>query len=208
MKPLIIPAVIANSQAVVDVMLGKVKGRATRIMLDVMDGRFVPNTSMLFDFSLPPYFEYEAHLMTEKPLEWIEKNASKVDIAILQIETVKDLKKAIEYVKHKGLRVTLALNPETSLDKILPYLKHVDAVLILTVDPGSFCVEFLPETLEKIRKLREIDSKIPIEVDGCMSPENARLARDAGATVFASGSYILKSEDPGRVIKELEEAVK
>jgi ribulose-phosphate 3-epimerase len=103
--------------------------------------------------------------------------------------------------------VTLALNPETGLDRILPYLDQIDAVLILTVNPGSFCVEFLPETLDKIKRLREIDKEIPIEVDGCMNPENARVAKDAGATIFASGSYVIKSSDPERAIKELEEAV-
>ncbi len=209
-KPVIVPGIIARNQKELDEMLKKVPGKASRIMLDVMDGVFVPNHSLDFDFKLSRNqgFEYEAHLMTVKPLEWIEKHREKVDIAILQVETVDNLAKAISFAREKGLKVTLGLNPETSLERVLPHLKDVDAVLILTVNPGSFCVEFLPETLEKIKELRRIDGNIPIEVDGCMDPENARRARKAGANIFASGSYVLKSDDPDRSLKELLKAVK
>jgi len=205
---LIVPGVIAKNQDELDGMLDKVIGKVERIMLDVMDNKFVPNSSLEFDFKVPDSFEYEAHLMVTNPLEWVEKNYDKVDIAILQVETIEDVGNAISFVKEKGLKVTLALNPETGLDSILPYLTEVDTVLILTVNPGSFCVEFLPETLEKIRKLKAIDKDIQIEVDGCMNPENARVAKEAGATIYASGSYVLKSNDVDKAIKELEAAVR
>ena len=208
MRILIVPAVIAKGQDELDEMLDKVKGKVKRIMLDVMDNKFVPNSSLEFDFKVPQAFVYEAHLMVINPLEWIANNGAKVDIAILQVETLEDVGEAIAFVKEKGLKVTLALNPETGLDIILPFLDEIDAVLILTVNPGSFCVEFLPETLEKIRKLRAIDKDISIEVDGCMNPENARVAKEAGATIYASGSYVLKSNDVDKAIKELEAAVR
>jgi ribulose-phosphate 3-epimerase len=206
-KPLIVPGVIAKSQGELDNMLERVKGKARRIMLDVMDGKFVSNSSLEFDFRLPKGFEYEAHLMVNDQIHWIEENAGKVDIVVMQVEALDNISEAIDLVKSKERNVTLALNPETGLDRILPYLDQIDAVLILTVNPGSFCVEFLPETLDKIKRLREIDKEIPIEVDGCMNPENARVAKDAGATIFASGSYVIKSSDPERAVKELEEAV-
>ncbi len=205
---LIVPGVIAKSQDELDGMLDKVVGKVERIMLDVMDNNFVPNSSLEFDFKVPQAFVYEAHLMVTNPLDWIADNGDKVDIAILQVETLEDIGEAIAFVKEKGLKVTLALNPDTGLDIILPFLDEIDAVLILTVNPGSFCVEFLPETLEKIKRLREIDKDIPIEVDGCMNPENAKLAKDAGATIYASGSYVLKSADPDTAIKKLKDAVK
>lgn len=208
MRVLIVPAVIAKGQDELDEMLDKVKGKVKRIMLDVMDNKFVPNSSLEFDFKVPMGFVYEAHLMVTNPLEWIADNRDKVDIAILQVETLEDIGGAIVFAKEKGLKVTLALNPDTGLDSILPFLDEIDAVLILTVNPGSFCVEFLPETLEKIKRLREIDKDISIEVDGCMNPENAKLAKEAGATIYASGSYVLKSADPEKAIKNLEDAVK
>ncbi|MEE8401546.1 MAG: hypothetical protein V3R86_05290 [Candidatus Hydrothermarchaeaceae archaeon] len=207
METLIVPSVIAKTQEELDGALEKVKGKAKRIMIDIMDGKFVSNTSLNFDFNLSPDFEYEAHLMVNRPLDWIEKYASKVSIAVMQVETLDDIRKAIEFAKNRGLKVTLALNPETGLDVVLPYLREIDSVLILSVHPGSYCVEFLPETLEKIKELRKIDKIIPIEVDGCMNPKNTKLARGAGANIFASGSYIIKSDNVDNAIKELSLAV-
>ncbi len=206
MKPLIVPGVIAKTQEELDEMLEKLKGRVERVMLDVMDGEFVPNNSLDFDFRVPEPFEYEAHLMVNRPLEWVKKYGDRVDIVVLPVETLEDIGEAIDSVKEKGLKVVLALNPETDVDVVIPYLERVDGILILTVHPGSFCIEFLPEPLEKIRRIRELNKEIPIEVDGCMNIENLRLAKDAGATIFASGSYILKSDNPSRAIRELQEA--
>ncbi|MFQ5975860.1 MAG: hypothetical protein ACE5J5_06070, partial [Candidatus Hydrothermarchaeales archaeon] len=126
MGVLIVPGVIAKSQEELDEMLDKVKGKVKRIMLDVMDNEFVPNSSLEFDFKVPKGFEYEAHLMVKNPLEWIENNGNKVDIAILQVETIEDIEEAITFVKEKGLKVTLALNPETRLDIVLPFLNEID----------------------------------------------------------------------------------
>jgi ribulose-phosphate 3-epimerase len=76
----------------------------------------------------------------------------------------------------------------------------------MTADPGHYCEVFLLDTLDKIKKVREIDENIPIEVDGCMDPENVRLASVAGANVFATGSYIFKSDDVDKALRELQNA--
>lgn len=207
MDPLIVPAIIAKTQCELDAMLGKVRGKAKRVMIDVMDGEFAPNTSLDFNFKLPADFEYEAHLMIEKPLDWIRENAEKVDIVILHVETLDDIGVTIDYAKSMDLKVILALKPDTKLDAVLPYLREIHGILILTVDLGRYGGKFLPENLEKAEKLREIDTTIPIEVDGGMNPKNARLAKDSGANIFASGSYIFKSKDIDKAIKELEDAV-
>lgn len=188
-------------------MLDKVRGKAQRIMIDVMDGKFVPNTSLDFDFKLQDGLEYEAHLMVEKPLDWVKENADKANTAILHVETLDNLRSAIDYVENKGLEVTLALKPETKIDEVLPYLGEVQGILIMTVSPGKYGGKFLSETLEKVKKLRETDDTIPIEVDGGMNPRNARLARESGANIFASGSYIFKSDDIDKALKELKEAI-
>ncbi len=206
MQPLIVPAVIASTPDELQAALGKLKGVVKRVQLDVMDGKFVANTSLMFDFEVPPHFEYEAHLMVEDPLVWVDMNSAKVDAVILHVETLADVESSVRYVKAKGLGVMLALNPETPAERILPYLDMIDGVLILTVDPGSYCVEFYPEHLEKARILRSEKKELPIEVDGCMSPEHVRMAKKAGATIFASGSYIVKSPDPASAVKELERA--
>ena len=194
-EPLIVPAIIAQGQGELESMLGRLRGKVERVMLDVMDGEFVDNTSLDFDFELLEGFEYEAHLMVVNPLERIGGLAGKVDFIILHMETLEDVVVAIECVKNLELKVVLALNPETGVDKVEPYLGEVDGVLVMTVAPGRYGGRFLPETLAKCSRIREMQGTIPIEVDGGMNPENARAAREAGANIIASGSFIMKSED-------------
>jgi ribulose-phosphate 3-epimerase len=191
----VVPAIIAGTQGELDGMLERLRGKVGRVMLDIMDGSFVENESLCFDFELPGWFEYEAHLMVADPLEVIRGMKDKVDSAILHVETLDNVEAAIEYVKALGLRVSLALNPETGVDRVEPYLREVDGVLVMTVAPGRYGGRFLPETLVKCCMIRKMHGTIPIEVDGGMNPENARAAREAGANIIASGSFIMKSED-------------
>ena len=200
---MIVPAIIAQSQSELESMLGRLRGKVDRVMLDIMDREFVDNTSLDFDFELLEGFEYEAHLMVVNPLERIGGLAGKVDSIILHVEILEDVRAAIGCVKNLELKVILALNPETGVDKVEPYLGEVDGVLVMTVAPGRYGGRFLPETLVKCRRIRKMHGTIPIEVDGGMNPENSRAARKAGATIIASGSYILKSDDVEHAIKAL-----
>jgi len=203
MKPLVVPAIIAKSQEELDSMLERLNGKVERVMLDVMDGKFVPSRSLDFDFKLPEGFEYEVHMMAVDPLERLSAMAGKVDIAILHVETLTDIRAAIEGVRELGLQLTLALNPGTEVDIIEPYLDKIDGVLVMTVDPGAYGGRYIPEALDKVRRIRELDPEIPIEVDGGMNVENSRAAREAGANVIASGSFILKSEDVEKALEAL-----
>ena len=195
MEMLAIPCIIANSQEELDRNLSRVLGKVKRINLDVMDGKFVENTSLTFDFKLPSGAVYETHLMVVDPLIWVKKYGYKVELAIMQVEVLEDIGKAIESVKDQNVKVSLALNPETPVETVLPYIDQVDAFQIMTVHPGQYCVEFLPEPLEKIRRLRNLNENVNIEVDGCMNIEHIKMAKAAGANRFCSGSFILKSED-------------
>jgi ribulose-phosphate 3-epimerase len=206
MDTLIIPSIIAKTQEELDGMVNRVLGKARRVMLDVMDGVFVGNHSLDFDFHVPEGLEYEAHLMVANPLEWVEDSGHKVGIVIYQVETLDDVDGAIRDAKDKGLKVSLALSPETGIDAVLPHLKSLDAVLVMTVTPGTFCIEFIPGTLEKVSRLREIDPGIDIEVDGCMSPDHVKMAKEAGANVFDSGSYVMKSDDVAEAMARLGKA--
>jgi ribulose-phosphate 3-epimerase len=203
MPPLIVPAIISRSQNELDVMLERLKDKAKRIMLDVMDGIFVQSRSLDFDFKLPDGFEFEVHMMTVNPIKRIQPIAKKVDIAILHVETLQDIEISIEQIKKLGLELTLALNPDTGVGVIEPYLNEIDGVLVMTVTPGKYGSVFLSENLEKVKRIRELDTDLPIEVDGGMNPENAFLALEAGADVIVSGSYILKSDDVERAMWEL-----
>ena len=203
----IVPAIIAETQNELDQMLSKVQGKAERVMLDFMDGIFVPSKSLDFDIELPEGIDYEAHLMVHNPLNLIEKLKDKVRIIQLQVESLKNIKNAVNRVKNLGFNVYLALNPDTPITTVEPHLKSIDGVLIMTVQPGQYGSKFLPSTLDKVKKLRELYADLSIEVDGGMNPDTAQQAKKAGANIFASGSYIMKSGDIGAAIRRLQEAV-
>jgi ribulose-phosphate 3-epimerase len=206
MDPLIIPAIIAKKPRDVEKLLSRLSGKVNRVMLDFMDGCFVPNFSLDFNLILPKTFQYEAHLMVLKPLERLEDIALDIDWAILHIETLEDVSAAIEKTKAFGLNISLALNPSTSVLSAVPYLDDIDGLLIMTVEPGRYGNKFLPEMLEKIRKLREIDKNIYLEVDGGMTPITVKAAKKAGANAFASGSFIFKKHDISDALMALKKA--
>jgi ribulose-phosphate 3-epimerase len=206
MKQKIVPAIIAKSQIELDEMLEKCVGKVDTVMLDVMDGRFVVNTSLYFDFSLKDGLEYEAHLMVLNPWDFLEKMYDKVQTIIFHVETLENISAAMNAVRAKGLKLMLALKPETDVDVVKSYLNKVDGVLVMTVIPGKYGSRFLPGTLEKVKTIRKMDEKINIEVDGGMNPKNVRAAGEAGANIFASGSFLLKSDDFDLALSELKKA--
>ena len=161
-----------------------------------MDGKFVPNNSIDFDFKLPKTkCNFESHLMINDPEKWIENNALKVDTILVHYESINDPMKIINQVKDKNKKVGFVLNPETPFYKIENYLDYLDQVLIMTVNPGFYGSPFLPEMLEKITGLRKIKPELDIEVDGGIVPDTIGLVDRAGANMFVSGSYIVKSKN-------------
>ncbi len=209
MKKVIIPAVIAKSQKELDGIFSKIKDSACLLQLDIMDSKFVPNSSLDFDFKLPQKkYKFEAHLMVEYPEKWVDENWEKVDIIIAHFESVKNPGKIIESVKKKEKKVAFALNPETDVEQIKKYLDDIDQVLIMTVHPGFYGSKFLPKTLNKVRWLRELRPDLDIEVDGGIKPGTIEEVSKAGANLFVSGSFIINSADIKESIKILENKIK
>ena len=204
---MIVPAVIARDQNELGELLSRLRGVASRVMLDFMDGEFVSGTSLQFDLHLPEGFSYEAHLMVRRPLSYLARLAGSVETVILHIETLDDVGRAIVSTRRAGFKVMLAISTGTPVEFVAPYLREIDGVLVVTVEPGKYGADFLPWTLDKVRVLRKMDGSVTIEVDGGMNPDNARAAKEAGADAIASGSYIIRSHDIGKAIKELKEAI-
>ena len=196
LKKKLIPAIIAKNQDELEERIKKVADFVDIIQLDFMDGKFVPNNSIDFDFKLPnTKCNFESHLMINDPEKWIENNASKVDTILVHYESINDPMKIINQVKDKNKKVGFVLNPETPFYKIENYLDYLDQVLIMTVNPGFYGSPFLPEMLEKITGLRKIKPELDIEVDGGIVPDTIGLVDRAGANMFVSGSYIVKSKN-------------
>jgi len=204
-KITIVPAIISDNQEGMDFAISKVN-HAKRIQLDVMDGKFVNNTSLNFNIN-PPKIKglYEAHLMVSDPKGWIEQNSDKVDLIIPHYSTIKgNVQEIIDFIKSKKKLVGLAINPEISISDIEQYLPKINQLLVMTVHPGFYGSKFVPETLEKVKQVRELYPHLDIEVDGGMNLEKTKLAKQAGANVIVSGSFIMKNEDPKKQIGVLE----
>jgi ribulose-phosphate 3-epimerase len=209
MKKMIIPAIIAKSQEEFEKNINKVKNYVDVIQLDFMDGDFVPNTSIDFDFELPnSNCIFEAHLMVADPVKWINKNHEKVDTILAHFESCKNPSKVIEIIRRKNKKIGFVLNPETPLGAIEKYLDEINQVLIMTVNPGFYGSPFLPEMLDKISDLRKFKPKINIEVDGGVTDKTIGLVDKAGANMFVSGSYIVKSDNVKQAVESLKKIIK
>jgi ribulose-phosphate 3-epimerase len=203
-KDKIIPAIIAKTQKEFDERISKVMDFVDLIQLDFMDGKFVPNKSIDFDFKLQKTkCNFEAHLMMKNPERWIEKNYMKVDTILAHFESCDDPLKIIDLVKSKKKRMGFVLNPETSARKIEKYLDDLDQVLIMTVNPGFYGSPFLPEMIDKISELRGMKTDLDIEVDGGITPETIYKVYNAGANMFVSGSYIVNAANVQMAIEKL-----
>ncbi len=203
----IIASMIAKNQKELTASLKKVKGLTTWTQLDVMDGKFVPNRSLIFDFKLPTDFKYEAHLMVKNPLAWIQKHGEKVQTILVHIETCENPLAVIAFVRAMEKKVGLVINPETPVSTLYPYLDLIDQITVMTVHPGRYGAAFLPQTLRKIRALRKRFSK-PIEVDGGIHPGTIEQVKAAGANYFISGSFLVKADTPKERMKELKKALR
>ncbi len=198
---MIIPSIIAKNQKELDERLSKVKDFKV-VQLDVMDGKFVKNKSLMFSLKLSKKLKYEAHLMVKNPLSWIKKNIKKVDLVIVHYES-DHIGESVNYVKDKGKKIGIAINPRTKVKEIENYLFKLDQVLVMTVNPGKYGSKFLGKMLSKVKELGKLKSRLKIEVDGGMNPINVKKARKMGANKFVVGSYLQKSEDIKKTLKEL-----
>lgn len=165
-------------------------------MLDLMDGKFVASSSLDFPMKLPEGQQYQLHMMAVDPLGRIKIIPPQVDTVIIHAEALDNIEQAIAAAEKQDLKLFIALNPQTPVSTVEPYLEKLNGVLIMSVNPGQYGAKFLPEQLAKVRALREKSKTINIEVDGGMSDKTIGLAVAAGANMIASGSFIMKSLDP------------
>ena len=188
------------------------KAEADLIHIDVMDGHFVPNITIGPEVigklrkhtSLP----FDVHLMISPVHDFIKNFAEAgADIITIHPEATNDLVSSIKKIKSYNKKAGVSLNPETSVDKVLPILSAIDLVLIMSVNPGFGGQKFMKETLEKVKILRtEIDTKklkTQIEIDGGINFENAKMAKEAGVDILVSGTTIFK-ENEGNLKKNIQ----
>jgi ribulose-phosphate 3-epimerase len=182
--------------------------------LDVMDGIFVPNIS----FGLPVIESlraatskpFDVHLMIEQPEKFAVdfKNAG-ADHLTVHMEACRHLHRNIEQIKNLGMKAGVALNPHTPISTLHDILHDIDIVCLMSVNPGFGGQSFIPNTLRKIKELRNlIDEKglnVEIEIDGGVTLKNAAEILNAGATVLVAGNTVFRSAQPLSVIEQLKQ---
>jgi ribulose-phosphate 3-epimerase len=180
------------------------EGGADLIHVDVMDGHFVPNLTIG-----PPVIKalkkncsikFDVHLMISPVHKYIDAYSDAgADIITIHPEATDDLSASIKKIKDLGKKVGVSLNPETKVSIIKDHLEQIDLVLIMSVNPGFGGQKFMPEVLDKIKELKNIQKvqniDFDIEIDGGINFENSKIAIKAGANILVSGTTIFKSNN-------------
>lgn len=185
---------------------------ADALHLDVMDAHFVPNLSFGPDVvalarrAAPGLFR-NVHLMMTRPDLYLETFARAGAQTIqVHVEADCDVHDALARIRAAGLRAGLALNPETPVSRVFPYLRACDELLVMTVHPGYGGQSFIPDCLPKVAAVRARMPRLDVMVDGGVNDETAARAARAGANQFVAGSHLFRQADMAAAVAGLRAA--
>ena len=210
------PSILASDYArLAEQVAAAARGGATLVHVDVMDGHFVPNITLgppvVASLHKATPLPLDVHLMIENADRYLQAfiDAGASWISLHQ-EAVPHLQRQVAYLRERGVRAGVALNPATPLSTLDDILPELDYVLVMSVNPGFGGQKFIPAALDKIRRLRAIIEqrglKAVIEVDGGVDLSNIRSVVEAGAELLVAGSAVFGHGDPEAAARGLIEA--
>ncbi|MBN1295456.1 ribulose-phosphate 3-epimerase [bacterium] len=207
--PSILSADFANLARDIDIVA---RGGAHALHVDVMDGHFVPNISIgipvVQALKMTTRLPLDVHLMIENPERFVPDFVKAgADLLAVHVEACPHIHRVITMIKSSGVKAGIALNPGTPLGSLSEILHMVNFVLIMSVNPGFGGQSFIPDSIDKIRRLSNVihsrDLNVTIAVDGGVSENNAADLVTAGARLLVAGSSIFKSSDPAEAVRRL-----
>ena len=202
----VIPAILTNDPSALETMVHQAEAFTTYVQFDVMDGQFVPSQSITWKHlaNLPMKLSWEAHLMVLHPEKYLpsfhQAGAQKV---VFHYEATPSPREVISLAREIGLKVGLAVNPDTTVSTILPVVDEVDSVLFLTVHPGFYGSKFIPEVLDRVTELRRARPGVEIGVDGGIKENNINGVARTRVDVIYVGSAIFLQPQPGESFRYL-----
>lgn len=184
--------------------------------VDIMDGHFVPNLtfgySMVSALKKVTSLTLDVHLMIDEPIKYIEefiKAGSDFITLHIESDTKENIQKTIKLIKESGKKAGLSVKPNTKAEEIIPFIKDIDMVLVMTVEPGFGGQKFMADMMPKLKTLSDaIKKENPdclLEVDGGINEENVKIVKENGASVIVCGSAYFNAEDKEKFIKTIEE---
>ena len=210
MKTIISPSILSADFANLEADIKRVEPYVPWLHIDVMDGHFVPNISIgvpvVKSVRKITNLFLDTHLMIENPIKYVDAFIDAgSDLITFHYEATKDKTlETIHKILSRGVKVGLSIKPKTPVEEIKEYIKYVDMILIMTVEPGFGGQKFMEDCAQKITEIKKINKNVLVQIDGGINDKTAKICRDLGADSLVAGSYIYGASDIKQAIESIE----